>query len=174
MICRQMLMIGIAVFVSLAAGSGSGLAQEKEIDARQLPTAVRAAFHAAYPKAVIQGAAEEDKNGLTCYEIESVDGNVRRDLLYSADGKVLETEESMDAAALPAAVSRKTAETYPGGSIEKAEKTTDQSGKVRYDLLVRRGEKHFEISLDPAGKIVNSKAISTKAGKEDSEKEEKD
>lgn len=172
--CRFVLMVGFAVFVSLSAGSGNGLAQEKEINARQLPPAVSAAFHAAYPKAVIKGAAEEVENGVTCYEIESVDGNTRRDLLYSADGKVVEMEESMDAAALPGAVSRKIAETYPGGKIEKAEKTTDQSGKIRYELLVLSGEKRFEISLDPAGKILETKAVSVKAKKEPAEKEEEE
>jgi hypothetical protein len=172
--CRLILMVGFAVFVSLAAGSGCGLAQEKEIDARQLPPAVSAAFHAAYPHAVIKGAAVEIENDVTCYEIESVDGQTRRDLLYAADGKVLETEESLDPAALPGAVSRKVAETYPAGKIQKAEKTTDPSGKIDYELLVQSGEKRFEIVLDPAGNILKTKAVASKAKKEESEKEEKE
>src|ERR1700682_3388815 len=81
----------IAAAVSLL--SFSAAAQEKKITAKQVPAAVSAAFKTAYPKATIRGYAQEKENGKVFYEIESLDGKTKRDILYNADGTVAEMEE---------------------------------------------------------------------------------
>jgi len=64
--------------------------ENKAPDLKILPAAVLDAFKTAYPKAVIKGTSKETEKGVTYYEIESVDGKLNRDLLYTADGKAAE------------------------------------------------------------------------------------
>lgn len=111
----------------------------------------------------------EFEDGVDYYEIESIDGKTKRDLLYTKDGKVCEIEEVVDVKALPDAVKQAVAKVYPQGKIQKAEKTTRQT-KIEYDLEVQSGAKGYEVSVDEQGKVL--KTAEMKAKKE--EKEEKE
>ena len=90
----------------------------------ELPPAVASAFKKAYPNAVINASAKEEENGETVYEIESVDKGMNRDLLYRADGTVLECEEQIKEADLPAPVIAALKTLYPKATVTKAERTT--------------------------------------------------
>ena len=118
----------------------------------QLPAAVASAFKKAYPTAVIDASAKEEENGKTVYEIESVDKGMNRDLLYAADGTVLECEEQVKEADIPAPVMAALKKLYPKATITKAERTT--KGKLlQYDLALA-GAPVAELSLLPDGKPV--------------------
>ena len=80
----------------------------------KLPAAVSAAFKQAYPKATIKNVSEEDGN----FEVESMDGPQRRDLIYKPDGTVVEYEEFIDAKDVPAAVMTAIKARYPKATIE--------------------------------------------------------
>jgi hypothetical protein len=68
-------------------------AQEKKANKKTpTPAAVLSAFKKAYPDAVIMSTDKELTGGKTYYEVESVDGSTRRDLLYLPDGTVYEKE----------------------------------------------------------------------------------
>jgi hypothetical protein len=121
------------------------------VDLKVLPEAVLTAFKAAYPNAVIKGASKEVENGVTQYEIESMDGTQARDLLYAADGKVIEFEEAIPAADLPAAVKATLAKDYPGYEVAKAELLTKGAVK-QYELTLK--PKTIGVTLTPDGKIV--------------------
>jgi hypothetical protein len=69
----------------------------KKFTAKDLPAAVSEAFTKAYPKAVSTGADKEAEKGKTFYEIESLDGTMKRDLLYTPEGKAAEIEEALPA-----------------------------------------------------------------------------
>src|SRR5512140_1895314 len=69
--------------------------QEKKITEKDLPAAVKSAFHKSYPHATIKGLAKETENGKTYYEIESIDGKLHRDLLYTPEGDAYEIEETI-------------------------------------------------------------------------------
>jgi hypothetical protein len=162
----------LALLILIAGISGWAIAQEKDIPAKELPAAVTAAFQAAYPHAVIKGAATEVEGGVTYYEIESVDGQTRRDLLYTIDGKIFEIEETVSAADLPAPVKQAVAKAWPKGEIEKAEKTTRES-TVQYDIRVQSGTKTYEMSIDPQGKVLNTQERKLKKeAKEEKEEQE--
>ena len=96
------------VRLSLTAGVVSLLtfsvsAQEVRLRKKQVPRAVIAAFQSAYPHATIKGYSRERENGKIYYEVESVEGQTTRDVLYNADGTVAEIEESIATGDLPAA-----------------------------------------------------------------------
>jgi hypothetical protein len=128
-------------------------AKEEVVDLKILPEAVLSAFKAAYPNAVIKGTSKETEKGVTYYEIESVDGTLNRDLLYTADGKAAEIEEAIAASDLPAAVQQTLAKEYPGAKVLKAEKMTKGDQKL-FELRIQVKDKKMGVTIDPNGKIV--------------------
>jgi Putative beta-lactamase-inhibitor-like, PepSY-like len=126
-------------------------AAKPAVDLNVLPAAVLSAFKAAYPNAVIRGASKEVENGVTQFEVESMDGTLARDLLYAPDGKVIELEEAIAAADLPAAVKATLAKEYPGYEVAKAETLTKGAVK-QYELTLK--PKMLGVTIDPNGKIV--------------------
>jgi uncharacterized membrane protein YkoI len=129
----------------------------------KLPATVRAAFETAYPKATIKNVSTEREDGEIHYEVESIDGTMARDLIYRADGTVVEMEEGLSEADLPPPVRDAVAAKYPKSKILKAERLT-RGTTVSYELQVKTGKKTQEVTLDPAGAPVKTK-------KEASEKE---
>ena len=67
--------------------------------------------------------SREEENGKTYFEVESLEGETARDILYSADGKVAEIEEAVAMSVLPAAVKATVSKEYPKGKILKAKKS---------------------------------------------------
>jgi uncharacterized membrane protein YkoI len=125
---------------------------EKE-ETAVLPPTVLDAFKKAYPKAVIRGASKETEKGVTYYEVESVDGKMNRDLLYTADGKAVEVEEAIVPGALPAAVVKALDKAYPGYKILKAEDML-KDGQKLFELEIQVNGKKMGVTLDPTGKII--------------------
>ena len=157
--------IVLCIVSVLVFGRESARAGEKKIFKKQIPAAVLTAFQTAYPNATIKGQSVETENGKKFYEIESVDGKTKRDLLYTPDGKAVEVEESLDISTLPDVMISTISKEYPKGKIIRGEKVTATS--VTYEFQVKVGKKTKEIVLDPSGKLL-------KGGKKDAEKEEKD
>ncbi len=147
---------------ALAAGASQEQAPPKAplvkaapgVDLKVLPPAVLAAFEKAYPKAVIKGASKEVENGQTQYEIESVDGKMNRDLLYKADGTVVEVEEALAKGALPAPVLKALAKAYPGYKVLKAEDLI-KDGQRLFELQIDVKGKRQDVTIDPSGKIIS-------------------
>lgn len=146
-ICIVLLLALVALIPS------RGFAQEKKIQQKDVPPAVLSAFTKAYPKAVIKGTSTEKEEGKTCYEIESVDGTTTRDILYRADGTVVEMEEGLTLSDLPEAVAKSAAKEFPGAKITRAEKST-HGDKVAYELRIMTGKKAKEVVFDANGAVV--------------------
>jgi hypothetical protein len=123
------------------------------VDLKILPPAVLEAFKKAYPKAVIRGVSKETEKGVTYYEVESVDGKMNRDLLYTADGKAVEVEEAVAPGALPAAVTKALDKAYPGCKILKAEDML-KDGQKLFELVIQVKGKKQDVTIDPDGKIL--------------------
>lgn len=134
-------------------------AEEKEeikpaaVDLNILPAAVLSAFQTAYPHAVIKGTSKETEKGVTFYEIESIDGMMKRDLLYTADGKAVEVEEAMAPGALPPAVLQALAKVYPGCKILNAEDIA-KGGQKFFELQIQVKGKKIGVTIDASGKII--------------------
>ncbi len=147
--------------------------QEKKITQEELPAAVRAAFEKAYPHAQIKGLAREMEKGNTYYEIESVDGKIHRDILFTPVGDIYEIEEAIDAATLPQMVKNALQKSFGKHTVTKAEKTS-HGAKLEFSVELKAGKKSFEVSVDPAGKILESKEIKARQGKEGKDEEDED
>jgi hypothetical protein len=144
------------VVIAISAAGVSAAAQESKIAAKDVPGAVIAAFKSAYPTATIRGYAREKENGKTFYEIESKDGDTGRDVLYDADGRVAEIEETVAASELPAAAQEVIRSKYPGAVVTKAERTTEktaQGDKVGYEVIAKQGKKRITLEFDSDGRL---------------------
>src|SRR5438034_10294795 len=94
-----------ALVTGLFALGISTVAQEKKVAEKDVPKAVLAAFKSTYPNATIRGYSREKENGKVYYEIECMEGETGRDILYNPDGAVAEIEETIAPSDLPPAVS---------------------------------------------------------------------
>ena len=119
---------------------------------KKLPAAVFASFEKSYPTAKVKNWSTEKNDGVLCYEVESMDGKTRRDLIYSADGAVLEIEEGMKPSDLPEPVTLAISKAYPKGVVKTAEKLT-RGSFTGYEVAVRQGKKTHEVVLDSEGTI---------------------
>lgn len=128
-------------------------AKPAAVDLKILPPAVLSAFRTAYPDAVIKGTSKETEKGVTYYEVESVDGKMDRDLLYTRDGRAVEVEEAIVPGALPPAVLQAFAKAYPGYRILKAEDLV-KGGQRYFELQIRVKDKKIGMTVDPSGKVI--------------------
>jgi hypothetical protein len=128
-------------------------AKPAAVDLEILPPAVLSAFRTAYPHALIKGTSKETEEGVTYFEVESVDGKMNRDLLYTADGKAVEVEEAIVPECLPPAVLQALANVYPGYKILKAEDLV-KGGQRYFELQIQVTDKKIGVTIDPSGKFV--------------------
>jgi hypothetical protein len=144
--------------IALCLYAGSlGVASEVRIKEKDVPPAIMTAFHKAYPHAVAKGFTKETEKGTTLYEVESLDGTVKRDLLYSKDGTLKEIEEGIAVRALPEAVSASLSKSFPKTKILSAEKLTI-GNTIHYECVVADGKQRKEIVLSADGRILKSES----------------
>jgi hypothetical protein len=126
----------------------------------QLPAAVTAAFKKTYPNATIRGTAKETEGGKTVYEVESVENGKARDLMYNPDGTVIDIEDELNPADLPAPVGAALKKLYPSATIEVAEKLT-RGTTIEYELQIT-GAKAKSVTFRPDGTLVPPEAPAKK------------
>jgi hypothetical protein len=121
-----------------------------------MPPAIDAAFKKAYPNAMVKNVSKEKgKDGKDEYEVESVDAGLNRDLVYHADGTVVEYEEQVPAASVPAPVMASVTARYPKATVTKAEKLF-KDGTTNFELALK-GAGVAEVELTPDGKWISPK-----------------
>jgi hypothetical protein len=142
----------VAAFAAACLAAGAAKASKVE-----LPQAIRQAFEKAYPNATIKDVSTEKEDGETRYEVESIDGTTARDLIYRADGSVVEMEEVIPETDLPQPVRDAIAIKYPKGKLLKAERLT-RGTTVLYEMQIKVGKKTRQLVLDPSGARVKAAA----------------
>lgn len=141
--------------VAMVAAMVIGAAALQRSFAGALPPQVKAAFAKAYPKAVIDHWAAEQRDGQRVFEIESHEGQQKRDLLYNADGQVIEFEEAVVAAELPSEVRHAVSKAYPRATVQKAERLV--RGQVTEYEVFLKGATVKEVVLSPTGSILKTR-----------------
>ena len=123
--------------------------------ATKVPAAVAAAFKQAYPTATIKHVSSEKENGKLQYEVESMDGRIRRDVIYLPDGTLVVEETAIDAAAVPAPVMAAFTARYPKATVTLYERLTKPSG-VSYEMQLK-GAAVKECEIAPDGTFISPK-----------------
>jgi hypothetical protein len=139
----------IAIFVSVLSFSAN--ARDVKQSKKQMPRAVIAAFESDYPNATVRGYNRETENGKVYYEVESIEGQTTRDVLYNKDGTVVEVEESIAVGDLPADAAEGLRAKYPGAVITSAEKIT-RGDITEYEAHAKTGKKRVSMEFDANGK----------------------
>ena len=70
-----------------------------------------------------------------------------------------EVKVSVSPGELPAVIKEAIEETYPNGRITEIEREVEGKDPGQYDVVIRVGEKEYEVEISPEGKILESKEI---------------
>lgn len=140
----------LAVLAALLPAAHAG---ERPVSRKEVPAAVLASFQKAYPRAKALRFTRDDGEGRQVFEIESLDGRVRRDLSYLPDGTLEEAEEAIAPSALPKAVQRAIQAGHPGAHVLRAERDT-RGERVTYEVVLSVHGARKELTFDPEGKVV--------------------
>jgi hypothetical protein len=153
----------IASVLGTLALATVSLADEEKISVKELPKAVLKAVKEKFPKAEIKGAAKEEEDGKTTYEVLLKVKGRSVDVAMKADGTILEIEKEMAVDDLPKAVRKTLSAKYPKAKITKAEAVTKgEDGPVRYEVAITT-----EVVLDAKGKIAGASASAKEEEDED-------
>lgn len=147
-----------------AAACATVWAAESKIDLAQLPAGSEAAVKAMFPRAKVKGAAREEEDKKTVYEITLDENGLTIDVTVNSEGKIQVVEREIRAQDLPGPVKTAVEAKYPGAThkiIERVERVSD--GRATLDffelLLVTAAKETLEVQVLPDGKI---KQVETK------------
>jgi hypothetical protein len=140
---------------ALCAVSSAAEEHEKKINRSDLPAAVEKTVAAQTQGATIRGFNEEKENGKTYYEAELTVNGHSKDILIDPTGAVVEVEEQVDFASLPAAVRSGLQAKAGSGKLGKVESITKHDKVVAYEAKVVTNGKRTEIQVGPDGKPLD-------------------
>jgi hypothetical protein len=155
--CRIAFSVAVAALM-IAAFVCSGLAQSKDEAKPEIPEVILKAFQSEYPDAKITGFEQETDDSLTVFEIECTDGDIEKDVILSAEGKIIQVEQEIEVSSLPESVTKAALSAFQGAEIEEAEMISRDS-IVEYEIVIEVGEKEIEALVTADGTIVESEEI---------------
>ena len=123
----------------------------QKINEKDLPALVKTAFSNKYPSVTsIKWGKENAKE----YEAEFKLNNTDVSANFKMDGTWVETETTIPANELPAAVTNAVNTKYQGAVYGRTEKIEKPGGKILYEVNITVKGKKKELELDPNGVIV--------------------
>ena len=126
-------------------------ANEQKVTLEQLPAAAREALVKLAGAAKLEEVTKESENGMDVYEGEwTVDGK-DHEACVTADGSLLEMEESVAASDLPSGVQKALAKAMPGVEKPSYVKKTI----IVYEAEGRVNGKQHEVMVTPVGGVVD-------------------
>jgi uncharacterized membrane protein YkoI len=79
------------------------------------------------------------------------------EVLYGADGSVLQKEETIEIHALPEPVSQAVMNAHPKATVKEAEKVMKPDGTITsYEVEIKSEGKELELDVDSSGKILKT------------------
>jgi hypothetical protein len=130
--------------------------KEQRISASDVPPPVLSSFRMGYPSAQILEFSKEIDKGMLKFEISCTIETRHVDVSYTANGRLIEIEETIDASALPEPVRMDLERRFPQSVIELAEKLT-KNGELFFEVKLMHPEDDegtHEILFSPDGQTV--------------------
>jgi hypothetical protein len=146
---RRLLIVAAIVMLASAATMTS---QEKKITRKDLPAAVEQTVREQSEGATITGFSTEVEGGKKIYEVQMTVKGHGRDLSIDGQGHLLEIEDEVAFASLPAEVQAGLKKAAGTATLGKIEALTKGGKVVAYESVVTSGGKHHEIQVGPDGK----------------------
>lgn len=142
-------------FLVTATLVGAAQSSEKKITHDQLPAAVQKAVDEQSKGATIRGFNLEIEHGQTFYEAKMTTNGQGKDVLFDANGNVVEVETEVAFDSLPAAVQSGLQAKAGAGKLGKVESLTKHGSLVAYEAMVTTNGKKSEIQVAPDGKPLD-------------------
>ncbi|RPH38057.1 hypothetical protein EHM92_01070 [bacterium] len=139
--------------IALACAYSTGQSQDQSVQRKDVPPKVLEAFQTSYPRAAIKGYSKEIVHDTVSYEIESVEGKIRRDITYRADGSLVVIEESIPFVDLPEPVRSAIAKGYPKAKVNQCEKIIEGS-TTQFEVQLASGKEKLEVVYNADGAVV--------------------
>ena len=136
---------------TLLALSLSAVAQEKKIDQSALPPAVQQTVQQQSHGATVKDFTTEREHGKKVYEAEMMVNGHSKDIEVAENGALIEVEEEVSFASLPANVQTSLSAKAAGAKITKVESLTKHEKLVAYEAATLKGMKRGEIQVGPDG-----------------------
>jgi len=132
-------------------------ANKMKIKRSDLPPAVAKTVATQSRGATIRGFSEEKDEGQNFYEVELMVNGRRKDVLMDANGKIIEVEEQIAFASLPAAMRDRLQAKAGTGKILKVESLIKRGKLVHYEAEVMTNGKKSEVKvrIGPDGKPLD-------------------
>ena len=161
---RNLALAVLALVMGVSAiAQKTGLRLDVAIKREDVPVAVLTAFKSAYPQAKVRAYFREEAEGKLSYKFESMDRNVRRDILYDPDGNVVKIEERIAATDLPAEAQQAIHEKYPKAVVTTADKVT-RGDQIAFVALVNHDKKRTRLEFDRNGKLTTASEVIIEVG----------
>jgi len=141
------------------AGASTLIAQEKAITQDQIPKVVMDALLAKFPKASIDKCTKAREFFTIVYDIEFNQEGRKFEADIKENGTYINYEKSIEAAALPKAVSDAIVKKYPNSVMKEIMEETEVKGKTEklsgYEVLLKLADgREAEVKVSPAGKVL--------------------
>lgn len=99
----------------------------------------------------IKSCVKDTSAGKVTYELETLKDGRSKDISLDAKGNVLEVEEQVDQASLPAPVVAAIQKAAHGGTVGKVESLTRGGALVSYETTITLNGKRHEVTFRPDG-----------------------
>jgi uncharacterized membrane protein YkoI len=141
----------IVTILSVAAALSIAVAAEKKLTIQDLPTPAQKTAQDQLKNATLVAISTENEKGRKLYEIETkVNGKVR-DVLIDATGKVVEVEDEVDIATIPAPARTAIEKKVGKDKLERVESLTKSAGIEAYEAFIKKGTKTTEYAVKADG-----------------------
>ncbi len=147
--------LAVITTATLSAIQSNAQGSEKKISRSELPAAVEKTVAAQSEGATIKGFNEEQEDGQTLYEAELQVSGHAKDILMDKAGNIVEIEEQVEPASLPAAVQSGLQAKAGKGKLGMVVSLTKHDKLVAYEAKVTTGGKHSEVQVGPDGKPLD-------------------
>ncbi len=138
------------ILPALTIISLSALAAEQHVSFDSLPTSVQRAALLEMHSGIMRGCSSETENGKTIYEVETFTSKGKRDLSFDASGNLVEVEEQIPLASVPAAALQGLKKQAAGGTIRSVE-SVKRGNTTGYEAVVVKQGKRHEVAVDAKG-----------------------
>jgi uncharacterized membrane protein YkoI len=144
-------LLGAGLMITARAGAQD---YEKPVKRKDLPAAVQATVKEQSRGATVRGLSKEVDGGKTFYEVSlKVDGH-NKDVLIDPTGAVVEIEEEVTLASLPAAARAEIEKQAGRGKIVMVESITKNGTVTAYEAHIKTGRKMSEVKVSPDGQLI--------------------
>ena len=123
----------------------------QKVKEAEVPKSILTAFQAHFKDAKLE-AWDKEKNGE--FEAEFTINSVKMSANFSADGKLMETEEEINPTSLPKMTTDYLAKNYTDNKIEKATKITGPTGIITFELETKKGNEKKELLFSSRGGFI--------------------